>query len=442
MKTVIIGNHAAGLSAAETLRKESKSCGITMISREDVPPYSRCLIPYIVSNEKKVDDILVRPKNFYAKNSIKTLFGKEVRSISPKKKEVLLSDGKAVKFDALIIAAGSDPVYPAVPGIRQKGVFTLRTLSDANRIRNYSKNIQTAVVLGGGLVGIKAALALHPLGKKVKVMVSSPSILSQIIGGDEAAVIESYVRAMGIELLLNTSPAKILGQDKVEGVETDKGSKIDCELVVTGKGVAANLALLEGSGIVARSGILVDDGCRTNLSGIYAAGDITESKDSVRGAKWVNALWPQAIEEGKVAALSALGKKAGLRDRTSMNSIRFGDLCLTSCGLSGIRDNTEGTEKVLVAGPGPWDLKKFIFKGGRLIGYSLVGDVSNAGILTALVRKQADVGCVRDDLLAGRFDFAAVLPAMLQNRAKFTEPEFVTLFKELNGNPRSVACQK
>ena len=155
MKAIIIGNHAAGLSAAETLRKGDQSCEITVISKEDVPPYSRCLIPYLVSGEKQIDDILFKAKDFYKRNSIRTMFGQSVTKIFTKEKHVLLADGSKVKYDALIIATGGTPSLPNIPGIQNKGVFNFRTLQDAKEIISYCNNVDTAIVLGGGLIGLK-----------------------------------------------------------------------------------------------------------------------------------------------------------------------------------------------------------------------------------------------------------------------------------------------
>jgi len=424
MKVVIIGNHAAGLSAAQTLRRGDGDCEILVISNEDVPPYSRCMIPYLVSGEKQVEDILHKPADFYESNAIETHFGVEAVKVLPDQKEVLLADGGKVGYDSLIIAAGGTPSLPRIPGIQNKGVFGFRGLQDAEKIVAYCENVRQAVVLGGGLVGLKAAVALNRRGVKVAVIVGSPNVLSQIVAAPEAEIFQEYLSELGIEIVTRTSPAGVLGKDKVEGVESTEGRKFPCRMVVVGKGVRANLDMIKDTAIQAEYGILVDDHCRTSVPDVYAAGDVAQSRDDVRKERWMNSLWPHAVEEGRVAAENILGKDTVLRSRTSMNSFVIGELALISCGLTGAREKVEGAEELLHKGPGKWDCKRFILKDGLLMGYAIVGNVINAGILTSLVTRGIDVSDVKEELISGNYDFAFALPLVRKNPDKFTEPEF------------------
>jgi len=428
MKAIIIGNHAAGLSAAETLRKGDLSCEITVISQEDIPPYSRCLIPYLVSGEKQIDDILFKPKDFYKRNSIRTMFGQSATKIFTKEKHVLLANDKKVEYDALIIATGGTPSLPNIPGIQNKGVFGFRTLQDAKEIISYCNNVDTAIVLGGGLIGLKAAIALHKRGKKVKVIVTSPNILSQIVSSEEAKIFENYFTKQGIEIMTKTSPVKVLGKEKVEGIEIAEGKDIRCQMVVVGKGVRAHKELAEGNDIKTEYGIIVDEHCRTNVLDVYAAGDVTQSPDSVRKEKFMNALWPHAVEEGRVAAENILGKKTILKGRTSMNSIKVDDLALISCGLTGAREKVEGGEETTVKGPREMDYKRFVLKDNCLVGFSLVGNVAHAGILTSLIIKEINVEKIKDQFISGKYDFPSMLPLIRENKEKFNEPEYEEVF--------------
>jgi len=424
MKVVIIGNHAAGLSAADVLRQGDESCRITVISREDVPPYSRCLIPYLVSGEKQVEEILYKPSSFYRDRSIETVFGTDVVKVLPKEKAVLLADGGKIGYDALIIATGGTPSMPTIPGIENQGVFAFRDLRDAEEIVAYSANVETALILGGGLVGLKAAVALRRRGLEVSVVVGSPNVLSQIVSAHEAEIIEEHLQEMGIEIIARTNPAKVLGRGTVEGLETTEGRKIQGQMVVVGKGVRANMGIVEGTEIETEYGIVIDDHCRTSVPDVYAAGDVAQSRDDVRNEKWMNALWPHAVEEGRVAAETILGRNVSLRSRTSMNSFVIGDLALISCGLTGAREQVEGAEEILLKGPGKGLSRRFVFKDDRLVGFALVGNVANAGVLTSLVVKQVNVAAVRDQIIAGKYEFPFMVPLIMQNREKFTEPEY------------------
>jgi len=429
MRVVIVGNHAAGLSAAQTLRRRDASCEIVMISKEDVPPYSRSLISYLVSGKKEIEGILHKPASFYGENAIKTMFGVEVVRVLADRREVLLASGERVGYDALILAHGGVPVAPNIPGIENRGVFAFRNLSDAVAIADYCKSgILSAAVLGGGLVGLKAAEALNNLGKKTQVIVGSPNILSQIAGPLEAEIFEEHLAGQGIEIVTRTLPAKILGDGKVEGVETTEGRKHKCQLVIGAKGVKANTGLVEGSGIKTQYGIVVDEHCQTSVPGVYAAGDVTQSIDTVRKDTWTNALWPHAVEEGRVAAENILGLGTRLKDRTMMNSINLYGLPMISCGLTGARDAAPGAEVVSVKGPGARQSRRFVLKDNCLVGFALVGAVEHAGVLTSIVRKGVDIAEVKDQVLSGRFDFASLYPFLKKNRERFDEPEYEEVF--------------
>jgi NAD(P)H-nitrite reductase large subunit len=431
MKVLIIGNHAAGLTAAEILRKHNKSVDITMVSKEDTIPYSRCLISDIISGEKQIKDILFKNTDFYKKYNINTIFGKTVTDVIPENNEVILNDNSKLSYDNLIIATGADSVLPDIKGINLKGVFGLRTDIDAEEIKKYSTHVKNAVVLGGGLVGIKAAIALCKAGKKTTVIVSSSSILSQIISEEEANILEKNLELAGINFLKNTKVTEILGAQKVEGIKTLKNNKIDCELIIAAKGVKANMDIIKNTKIKTDYGILIDESCRTNVKNIYAAGDVTQSKDSIRNENWMNSIWPLAVEEGKIAAENILGKNIKLRERTSMNAFHIADTWLVSCGLTGLRENKENIEQFFIRDENNKNYKKFIFKENRLIGYALLGNILNAGVLTLLIRKQINLLKVKNQILEGRYDFSSLIPFMMENKECFTEPEFIEIFKSL-----------
>lgn len=424
MNVVIIGNHAAGISAAETLRWGDPSGQVVMISIEDTPPYSRCMLPFLLSGERTVDEILYRPRSFYEDLDIQTLFGVEAIRVLPKEKCVLLSSGDRVAYDALIIANGGTPSLPRIPGIESEGVFRFRTLEDAYRIAECADRIETVGILGGGLVGLKAAIALNKRGKKVKVVVGSPNVLSQIISVHEAKIYERYLTERGIEILTRTNPALIHANGDIRAVETTEGVKVPCQMVIVGKGVDANRSLVRDSGVETEYGVLVDEHCRTNVPDVYAAGDIAQSRDDVRAQGWMNSLWPFAVEEGRVAAENILGGNTTLRPRTSMNSFTIGELCLITCGLTGAREEVEDSEEFATTGPGKNQARRFVIKDGRLVGFALVGDVRHAGVLVSLVTRGVNISGVKDQMIAGEYDFAAMAPLIRDNQEKFTELEY------------------
>jgi len=450
MKVVIIGNHAAGISACDTLRDADKKIDITLISKEDTPPYSRCLLPFLLSGEKTFDDILYRDKDYYTQNEITTMFGREVLRVLSKEKRVLLDTGEKLEYDKLIISTGGTPQSLSIPGVKNSGVHTLRTIEDARAIMAGLDKVKNAVILGGGLVGLKAAIGLRKAGKQVTVVVSSPAILSQIVNEQEASVIENYLIIQGIRIVKQTSPARLLGDKAVEGMETTTGDKYPAELIIIGKGVSANRSLVEGTEIESRYGIITDEFCRTNVPDVYAAGDVAQSHDTVRKSEWMNTLWPHAVEEGKAAASHILGKSAPLRGRTSMNSLVLFDLSIISCGLSGAREEMPGSEEIVYARPGKSSSlsssMRFTIKDNRLVGYVLLGDTRHAGVLTSLINREVPVNQARELFKNGKIDFQSLFPVMREHRDRFTGKEFDEIFSFVHtggnrpANPKKETC--
>jgi nitrite reductase (NADH) large subunit len=428
MNVVIIGNHAAGISACETLRVADKNIRITVISKEDCAPYSRCLIPLLLAGEKRAEDIGFRDPDFYTANGISTMFGKEALRILPKEKSVLLDSGDKVPYDKLIIATGSNPLPLMIPGINAKGVYNLRTLDDARSIVSMMDSVKSAAILGGGLIGLKAAYGLKKAGKKVTVVVASPSIMSQILNETESVIVETILAKIGIEVKKNSSPAKILGDENVSGVETTTGQKIGCELVVIGKGVSANKALVEGSGIDTGYGIITDQACATNIPDVYAAGDVAQSHDAVRKSGWMNTLWPHAVEEARVAALNILGEEARARDKTSMNSFVIGDFPIVSCGLTGAREVVEGSEWITSTDPHTGVYKRFTIKDGFLVGFVLMGNVEHAGVLTSIVTNRIPVDSAKDLLKQGKIGFESLFALLKNYSGKLPNKEYNEVF--------------
>jgi nitrite reductase (NADH) large subunit len=443
MKVVIIGNHAAGISACDTLRNGDKKIDITLISKEDNPPYSRCLLPFLLSGEKTFDDILFRDKDYYRQNDITTMFGREVLKVLCREKKILLDTGEKLDYDKLIIATGGTPQSMTIPGVKNKGVHTLRTIDDTRSILSGLGRVNKAIILGGGLVGLKAAIGLHKGGKRVTVVVSSPTILSQIVNESEAEIVAKYLTDHGIEIVTNTSPARILGEELVEGVEMTNGDTYGCELVIIGKGVSANRSLVEGTEIESKYGIITDEFCRTNVADIYAAGDVAQSHDTVRKSGWMNTLWPHAVEEGRVAASDILRNSASLRGRTSMNSLMLFDLPVISCGLSGAREEIPGSEEIVFKKSGKPSSMRFVIKDDKLVAYVLLGDVKHAGVLTSLINREVPVDRAKDLFRTGRIDFNSLFPVLCEHRDKFTEKEFLEIFSFIRtGDVKTSQSQK
>jgi nitrite reductase (NADH) large subunit len=224
-------------------------------------------------------------------------------------------------------------------------------------------------------------------------------------------------------------PAKILGDGRVTGVLMESGEELPAQLVVVGKGVRANLEPVEGTEVQYDYGVIIDEHCRTNIPNIYAAGDVAQSYDVVRGRYWTNALWPCAVEQGRVAALNMAGKEAVYRGSMGMNSVQFFDLPVISAGLAGLRERDFDSE--LIDQPGPRVYKRLVLRGDRLVGFILVGEIENAGIIRSLVERGVSVAELKDRLLRESFGFSEVMPLIEGRGERFPEREYQELIETM-----------
>lgn len=429
MRHIIIGSSAAGISAAETLRREDPTCEIVMISDEEDPLYSRPLISYYLAGELPEEKLYYRPPDFYERNRIEAYLGRRAVRVEPGANRVILDDGTELRYDRLLLATGASPVFPEIEGLDKRGVFGFRTLKDAKEMLAMLPEVRQAVVLGGGLVGLKAAVGLHARGVEVTVAVSSPHLLSQMVDAGAAQIYRELLEAHGIKVATGMKPAEILGDGKVEGVRMESGEELPAQLVVVGKGVRANMDLVKDTEVRCEWGVLIDEHCRTSVENIYAAGDVAQSYDVVRGERWTNALWPCAVEQGRIAALNMAGKEAVYQGSMGMNSIQFFDLPVISAGRAGLRERDFDEE--IIRRPRKDVYKRLVLKGDRLVGFVLVGEVEQAGLLRSLIAKGVSVRELKDRLLEPGFSFAQLMPILEREREKFTEREYLELQEAL-----------
>ncbi|MDO8748741.1 MAG: FAD-dependent oxidoreductase [Candidatus Omnitrophota bacterium] len=402
-RVVIIGNSAAGISCAEALRKKDKEIKITILSREDYTGYNRCLISYYLAGDIKEDKLVYKPKKFYSENDIELLLNQKAGRIDSKKNQVVLEDKTRIDYDYLVLACGASPKLPEIKGIHKKGVFGFRTISDAKGMLELLPITQTACVLGGGLIGLKAAYGLKKRKIEVKVIVKSSQILSQILDKESAEMCKRRLVENGIEIVSGSQAQEIIGEGDCRAVKLDSGKVIAASIVVVGKGVKPNIELAEDSGIKFEEGVLVDDYMRTNIPNIYAAGDIAQSYDPILEKTAVNALWPNAIEQGLIVAASISGENKKYPGSVGMNSVEFFGLPVISFGITKTPD---GFEEIALKDIRQDIYRKIVLKNNVIKGAVFVKKIENIGILLKLARLKVDVSGIKDKLLRPDFNFS------------------------------------
>jgi NAD(P)H-nitrite reductase large subunit len=401
---LIIGNSAAGISAAENIRKKDKSSKVTIVSNEGYTGYNRCLIPYLLAGDIKEDKLIYRPKGFYSENNIELFLNKKAVRVDSKKSQVVLEDKVKVDYDILILANGSSPEFPEIKGIQKKGVFGFRTIADAKGMLELAPIAHTACILGGGLIGLKAAYGLKKRNLDVKVIVKSPRILSQVLDKESSQMFADRLAENGIEVVFGCDVSEIIGNGDVKATKLDSGKVIACPLVVVGKGVKPNIELIQESGIKYDEGILVNEYLQTNIPNIYAAGDITQTYDPIIEEAAVNALWPNAIEQGMIVGQNILGEKKPYPGSLGMNSVQFFGLPVISFGVA--NSSKEGYEELVYRDKAKNVYKKITLKNNVIKGAIFVNKIENIGTLLKLARFKVDVSPIKDDLLRPDFNFS------------------------------------
>jgi 3-phenylpropionate/trans-cinnamate dioxygenase ferredoxin reductase subunit len=306
---VIIGASLAGAIAAATLRQHGFDGEVILIGAEPQPPYERPpLSKQYLRSEVAFEKALVRPAAFYGQNRIELRLGTRATHVDPIGRTVTLDTGAHLGYDKLLIATGVTNRRPAFPGLQLPGVFDLRSVVDADALRTEIVAGRKAVVIGMGFIGCEVAASLRQKGVDVVSIDPSPSPLFRVLGGQVGQVIAAMHSDHGVQTLFEDVVTRFDGHGRLERVITKSGRRIDCDFAVVGVGVEPAVDVVAGSGIEVDNGILVDEYCRTNIDGVYAAGDVANHYQPRLGRRLRVEHWQNAMQQATAAARSMLGR--------------------------------------------------------------------------------------------------------------------------------------
>ena len=307
---VILGASLAGATAAITLREEGADGDVILIGAEPQPPYERPpLSKAYLRGEVPFDKALVRPAAFYAEHGIQTMFGTRATRIDPSARVVELEDHRRVSFDALLIATGGRNRTVSIPGVDLDGIYSLRTVQDADGIRAEMIAGRRAVVVGMGFIGSEVAASLRQKGLDVVVIDPSKTPLFRVLGEAVGQTIAKLHRDHGVRMIFEDTVAAFEGTRRVGCVVTKAGVRLECDFAVVGIGIEPAIEALADSGIQVDNGVVVDEYCQTNVSGIYAAGDVANHYHPVFDRRIRVEHWQNAIKQGAAAARNMLGRR-------------------------------------------------------------------------------------------------------------------------------------
>lgn len=387
MRYVIIGASAAGINAAKTLRELDKISEIVIISK-DTDVYSRCMLHHVISGSRNLEKIDFVDKDFFAKNNIKWVKGVEVKDINTSKNEILLGDNTLEKYDKLLIATGASSFIPPVKNLREaKGVYSLRNYEDVLNIEDGIKNSKNAVILGAGLVGIDAAVALMERGIRVSIVEMADRILPLQLDKKAATKYERLFKNKAVDIYTKVKLEEVILKEGgfVDKVRLSDGTLIKCDMIIVAAGVRPNVDFIKDGYIVIDKGIVVDKFCKTSAKDVYAAGDVT----------FTAPIWPIAVKQGIAAAYNMCGKEKAFDDTFALrNSMNFLGLQTVSLGIVDAPDDSYSVEIIETK-----DIyKKIIYKDGIVYGAILVGDISYCGVLHQLIKNKINISNINKSI--------------------------------------------
>ena len=437
MKHVILGAGPAGVIAAETLRKHAPKDEIVIIGDEPEAPYSRMAIPYLLIGKVGEEGTHLRhAADHFAQLRIKVIRGVRATSVDIAKRCVLLDDGGSVPFDKLLIATGSSPASPPIPGINGAGVHACWTLADARAIMKLAQPGARVLQMGAGFIGCIIMESLAMRGVKLSVVEMGDRMVPRMMGPTAGGMIKDWCEKKGVAVYTGArveaidrpaaapapaaapvvappapepgllhrlaqavglasappppapapvAPPVVTAPTAPMSVRLSTGQRLDADLVISATGVKPNIGFLAHSGITCLVGVLTDEHLQTNVPGIYAAGDCAEAFDKVSGTTIVSAIQPNAAEQARVAALNMAGQVCELKGVTQINVLDTLGLISASFGEW---DGVPGGEQVELVDRAAGKLLSLQFAGDLLVGCNAVGWTEHVGVMRGLVEGQ------------------------------------------------------
>ena len=397
MRHVILGAGPAGVIAAETLRKLDASAQITLIGDEPEPPYSRMAIPYfLIDKVPESGTHLRKDADHFAASNIDVKRGERAIGIDTAAKTVSLASGGTVGYDKLLIATGSRPMAPPIPGMDSANVHSCWTLEDARSIHALAKPGANVLLMGAGFIGCIILEALALSGANLTVVEMGDRMVPRMLDQTAGNMLKRWCQDKNVTVHTSTKVTNITSDAGGLTATLDNGATVAADLIVSATGVQPNLEFVTDSGIKTNFGVVVDSNMQTSAADVYAAGDVAEGIDFSTGEHGVQAIQPTAVDHGRTAALSMAGHAPQHRGSLNMNVLDTIGLISSSFGLwMGV----DGGETTSLTDEDGYRYIQLQFDGDVLVGGQAVGLTQNVGILRGLIQSRTPLGGWKDKLM-------------------------------------------
>ncbi len=402
MKYVVVGNGVAGVTTAQAIVQADAHGETHIFGREPYPYYRRPQLWELIAGRIEQEAIFYRPAEWYAERSIHLHLGAEVVALDPAAHRIVLADGSPVEYDRLLLATGGRSFIPSCEGSDKEGVFALRTLDDALAIKAYAQKVSTALVIGGGLLGLETARALITAGLKVTVVEFFPYLLPRQLDAEGAQVLQALLEAQGLAIVTGGTTEAILGSPCADCIRLKDNRVLPGEMVLFSTGMRSETGLAQAAGLQVNKGVIVNEYLQTSAPDVYAAGDVAEFNGVVYG------IIPPAIEQARIAAANMVAPGS---------AIYAGSIPSTTLKVAGAEVTTLG--EALAADEGHTILRrtdvaggryrKFVLREGRIVGAILLNEPERARPTAQLIEKGIDVSAHTERLLDDDFDLKSLL---------------------------------
>lgn len=360
---LIIGNGIAGTSAAQSIRKYDQNGKIDIVTQEEFPFYARIRLPDYIAEVIDVKKLILHQDKWYYDNDINIRTQTKIIDIDYHKKKAKDQKGNIFGYNSLLIATGSKPFFPFIPGNDKKNIFVLRNIGDANNIMSAARKAKRIIIVGGGLLGLETAYALIRKSYSIVVLELIDRLLPRQIDKQGSALIMNLLEKKGFKFKLNAKVRKIIGHDFVKGLELDSGEIVDGDMIIISAGVRANLDIPLKLKLKTKRGTIVNSKMQTSINDIYAAGDVAQIEETHL------CLWSIADKQGEIAGANMAGYSQDYEGAIPLNHLSIAGIKLSSAGnidVENLLDNDIKMREQIY--------QKFVRKEGKLVGCIMIND--------------------------------------------------------------------